>query len=41
MDTTIIEKMQKTFQKIAFIKQAIESGMTLEHAIEAYKTQNG
>ena len=41
MDTTIIEKMRKTFQKIGFIKQAIASGMTLEQAIQAYKNQNG
>ena len=41
MNTTIIEKMQKTFQRIAFIKQAIASGMTLEQAIQASKNQNG
>ena len=40
MNTTIIEKMRKTFQKIGFIKQAIESGMTLEQAIEAYHNQS-
>ena len=41
MDTTIIEKMQKTFQKIAFIKNCLESGMTFQQAIEASKNQNG
>ena len=41
MDTTLIEKIRKTFQKIAFIKQAIASGMTLEQAIQASKNQNG
>ena len=37
MNTTLFEKMKKTFQKIASIKQSIKSGMTLEQAIEAYK----
>ena len=40
MDTTLVQKMKKTFQKIAFIKKSIESGMTLEQAIEAYKKIN-
>jgi len=39
MNSTLFEKMKKTFQKIGFIKQAIESGMTLEQAIEAYHSQ--
>jgi|DEB0MinimDraft_6_1074348.scaffolds.fasta_scaffold900934_2 hypothetical protein len=40
MNNTLFEKMKKTFQKIGFIKKSIESGMTLEQAIEAYKKIN-
>ena len=40
MNTTLFEKMKKTFQKIGFIKQAIENGMTLEQAVEAYKNRD-
>jgi exonuclease VII small subunit len=40
MNSTIFEKMKKTFQKIAWIKKAIEGGMTLEQAIKAYKKMN-
>ncbi len=34
MNTTLFEKMQKAFQKLAFIKTCLESGMTLEQAIQ-------
>ena len=40
MNTTLFENMKKTLQKIGFIKQSIESGMTLEQAIEAYHNQS-
>lgn len=40
MNSTLFENMKKTLQKIGFIKQAIESGMTLEQAIEAYHNQS-
>jgi hypothetical protein len=40
MNTTLFEKMKKTFQKLGFIKQAISNGMTLEQALEAYHNQN-
>lgn len=37
---TFIENLREQFQKIAFIKKSIESGMTLEQAIESYKKTN-
>jgi hypothetical protein len=37
MDTTLVQKMKKIFEKVSFIKNSIENGMTIEQAIEAYK----